>query len=42
MELIAYLCVIMLNLNIFGAGILFLEFIILEIKEWFYKRLGEK
>lgn len=33
MELIAYLLAIMLNLNIFGAAALFLEFIRLEISE---------
>lgn len=33
MELLAYLCVIMLNLNIFGAAVLFLNFFRLEIVE---------
>lgn len=33
MELIAYLLVIMLNLNLFGAGVLFLAFLRLEISE---------
>lgn len=33
MELIAYLLVIMFNLNIFGSGVLFLELIRLEISE---------
>jgi len=33
MELIAYLCVIALYCNIFGSGVLFLEFIRLEIAE---------
>jgi len=33
MELIAYLSVILLHLNIFGAAALFLEFIRLEISE---------
>ena len=31
MELIAYLVAIMINLNIFGAAVLFLEFIRLEM-----------
>ena len=31
MELIAYLLVIMINLNIFGAAVLFLEFIRIEL-----------
>lgn len=35
MELIAYLFVIGLNLNIIGAGVLFLELIRLEISEVF-------
>ena len=33
MEPIAYLLVIMIHLNIFGAAVLFLEFIRLEISE---------
>jgi len=33
MELLAYLCAIMIHLNILGAGVLFLEFIRLEISE---------
>jgi len=42
MELIAYLCVIALYCNIFGSGIMFLEFIRLEIKSWFYKRIKKE
>lgn len=42
MELIAYLCVIMLYCNLFGSGVLALKFVEEEIRNWFKQRKKEK